>query len=965
MLKNYITDLIKFHFGHVPTNEQNHVIDSFAEFLLSDTPCLVLTGYAGTGKTSIVSAVVGALREMEQKCVLLAPTGRAAKVLSTYAHHPAFTIHKYIYLYNLRKDTDIPCGRLSPNKAKDTLYIVDEASMIDMGVGGDVNVLQDLIEYVFSKPMARNKLMLIGDTAQLPPVGEQESPALTEEVLEAMGLDVCKANLTEVVRQEKKSYILANATRLREKINDEDFSPFSPVFKKDVENIMGNELIDAISDCYDTDGIEQTAIICRSNKRANIYNNGVRARILDYEDVLECGEIIMIAKNNYYWLENENSFIANGDIAIVDRMWEEEERYGFHFADVSVVFPDYSEEEEFEVKVLLDTLQSESPSLTREQNEKLFQNIMEDYMHIKNWRKRMAAMREDPYFNALQIKYAYAVTCHKAQGGQWKNVFVDQGFVNSYMMQEKNYWRWLYTAFTRGVNKLMLVNWPTQLSTWVLVMALCLISNKNLSAQNNRLIKDCDYMVEMNAVTSNGEEAPFWISAGKYGLSSIQPNSGYLRMQLTRDSKNDSTRLWKVGYGLDLAVPMQYTSKFVVQQAYGLLQYKNTRLTIGAKETPAEMLNDELSSGGATLSNNYRPIPQVRIDLPNWWVWHFTNDWVRVKGHLSYGMTTDWNWTDDFVTADTKKHQYTRHALFHNKAGYLQVGKQEVFPLTGTIGLEMAAQFGGYGFNLSDRTDEDNKAIPNNYNLGNGLKNFWNAFFFGGADVNDGDYSNVEGNQAGNWYFDVMYHGHGWSAKAYAEHFFEDHSQLFVQYGWRDMLWGIECELPKNPFVDKVVAEYLKTDDQASGVYHDKNNVLPYQISGKDSYYNNHIYGAWQHWGQAMGNPLLLSPIYNNDGVLTFKYNRVRALHLAIAGNPTEEISYRLKYSHLKTWGTYDLPTRDIMYQNYLLAELSYKPQNKTLRGWSITGAWGMNTGELLSKSMGISLSVRKIGKLF
>ena len=508
----------------------------------------------------------------------------------------------------------------------------------------------------------------------------------------------------------------------------------------------------------------------------------------------------------------------------------------------------------------------------------------------------------------------------------------------------------------------------------IVIFALVLAQYAHCLAQIEGLTDETYYNIELNGVVSSGDNAPLWMSAGRYGLSATEPNSGYLRAGLWRSEETDSALNWRYGYGLDLAVPVNYTSKFVVHQAYGIVQYKNARLTLGAKEIPMEMLNNELSSGAMTISNNFRPIPQVRFELPDWWDWHFTGDWVRVKGHLAYGMTTDHNWQEDFVAEGEK---YTRHALFHSKSGFLQVGRTDVFPVTFTLGLQMAAQFGGYGYNIQNR-DDARTVLGEKTNLGNAPKDFWDAFIPGGNDVNDGDYNNVAGNQTGNWYMDLMYHGKGWNVKAYAQHFFEDHSQMFVQYGWKDMLWGLEANLPRNPLVSNVVAEYLRTDDQTGGVYHDENTLLPVQISGKDDYYNHHVYGAWQHWGQTMGNPLLLSPVYNTDGKLICYYNRVRAFHIGIDGDPLPSLHYRLKYSHLKTWGTYTYPTLDPTYQNYLLAEVTWKlgakgssrsssgsSGSKWWDGFSFTGSWGLNTGDLLDQSNGFSFTIRKTGKLF
>lgn len=474
-------------------------------------------------------------------------------------------------------------------------------------------------------------------------------------------------------------------------------------------------------------------------------------------------------------------------------------------------------------------------------------------------------------------------------------------------------------------------------------------------AQIDGLADNIEYKVEMEGSFSDGDVAPFWFSSGRYGLSSIEPNSGYLRAGISRALESDSLSDWKFGYGVDFAVPVNYTSDVVVQQLYGVAQFRNCLLTVGAREIPEDMLNGELSSGGMTLSNNYRPIPQVRIDLPEWWTWHFAGDWLSVKGHIAYGIHTDNRWQKNFANESS---YYSKNSFFHSKAGYLRIGNEGKFPLSATVGLEMACQFGGRGYqifvydnNVGHRVDD--------VDLGNGLKAFWNAFIPGGNDVNDGAYPNVAGDQTGNWYFDLTYKGKGWDVKAYAEHFFEDHSQLFVQYGWKDMLWGLEANLPKNPFVSNVVAEYLYTKDQTGGIYHDRTKQLPVQISGSDDYYNHHVYGAWQHWGQTKGNPLLLSPIYH-DGMISTRFNRVNALHIGVAGDPTDELHYRLLYSNLRTLGTYVHPTVSPIDQDYFMAELTYKPH--WLRGWSGKVAFGLNSGELLDNSTGLELTIIKTG---
>lgn len=357
---------------------------------------------------------------------------------------------------------------MNANLHQHTLFIVDEASMIaneglSGGMFGTGRLLDDLIHYVYAGQGCR--LMLIGDTAQLPPVGEEESPALSASMLEGYGLEVTEHCLTQVVRQEQDSGILYNATSLRQYIAEEEYFSL-PRIKADgfpdIRIISGGELIDTINECYDKAGMDETMIICRSNKRANLYNKGIRNTILYREDELNTGDLLMVAKNNYYWGADckEMDFIANGDIAVVRRVRRTHEMYGFRFADVTLCFPDYNDLE-LDVKILLDTLHSDAPALTREESDRLFQAVQEDYGDITVKRERMKKIKEDTWYNALQVKYAYAVTCHKAQGGQWQRVFVDQGYMTEEMLTP-DYYRWLYTAFTRATEVLYLVNWPEE-----------------------------------------------------------------------------------------------------------------------------------------------------------------------------------------------------------------------------------------------------------------------------------------------------------------------------------------------------------------------------------------------------------------------------------------------------------------------------------------------------------------------
>ncbi len=469
MINNYLERQIKEIFHFQPTKEQDFVIKMLATFLLSPKSDLLflLRGYAGTGKTSLVGALVKTLDMLKQKTILLAPTGRAAKVLSSYANHPAFTIHKKIYRQKSFADESASFS-ICDNLNKHTLFLVDEASMIsNEGLSGSMfgsgRLLDDLIQYVYSGEGCR--LLILGDTAQLPPVGEEQSPALSAMMLAGYGLEVMEANLTQVVRQAESSGILWNATALRKLlVQDECYS--LPKIRitgfPDVKVVPGNELMEALEACYDNDGLEETIVVCRSNKRANIYNNGIRSRILWREGELNNGDLLMIAKNNYYWTEQEKDmdFIANGELAVVQRVRRQSELYGFRFVDVTLTFPD-QDNYELDANLLLDTLQSESPALTRADADRLFNAVLEDYADIPLKRERMKKMKADPYYNALQVKYAYAVTCHKAQGGQWKNVFIDQGYMSDEYLSP-DYFRWLYTAFTRATGTLYLVNYPQE-----------------------------------------------------------------------------------------------------------------------------------------------------------------------------------------------------------------------------------------------------------------------------------------------------------------------------------------------------------------------------------------------------------------------------------------------------------------------------------------------------------------------
>ena len=468
-----INDELKYQiiqlFGFVPTSEQEHAIDLFTMFLTDreEHVVMILRGSAGTGKTTLAGAIVRAMKALKQKMILLAPTGRAAKVFSLYSGHPAYTIHRRIY--RQKSAGDMYAFNLNDNLSRDTLFLVDESSMISNDGFADSSfgsgcLLDDLIQFVYNG--ANCRMMLIGDKAQLPPVGEEESPALMASVLRGYGMKVYECDLNQVLRQSEASGILWNATMIRQMVTHDEMTQLPRISLKgfaDILVVTGNDLIESLSESYSRVGMDETMVVTRSNKRANIYNQGIRNMVLEREEELCRGDLLMIVKNNYFYsIGNEtpnSSFIANGDRAIVQRVRNVHELYGFRFAEVTMQFPDY-DDEEITATVCLDTLTTEAPALTREQQDQLYQEIMKDYADVPLKADRIRKLKSDRYFNALQIKFAYAVTCHKAQGGQWAHIYIDQGYMSDYMLTP-DYIHWLYTAFTRATEKLFLVNWPS------------------------------------------------------------------------------------------------------------------------------------------------------------------------------------------------------------------------------------------------------------------------------------------------------------------------------------------------------------------------------------------------------------------------------------------------------------------------------------------------------------------------
>ena len=466
MIQDELVYQILQDFGFEPTQDQRNALHIFARFMTdrSENAAMILRGSAGTGKTSLAGAIVRAVNRLRIKVSLLAPTGRAAKVFSLNAGLAASTIHRKIYREKAFNGADGQF-QLNNNMFRDMLFMVDEASMISLSQSnttfGSGRLLDDLVQYVYSSG-ANCRLLLIGDKAQLPPVGEQESPALRADVLKAYGLQVYECDLNEVLRQSQHSGILWNATAIRKMITYNTATQLPQIHLKgfaDISIVQGNELIESLASSYSAVGMDETMVITRSNKRANIFNQGIRNTILGREEELTTGDLVMVVKNKY--LEKDRStdisFIANGDHAVVRRVRNIRELYGFRFADVALEFPDYNNTE-LDTVVVLDTLTTEAPALTHEQNDKLFQRVMEDYADVPRKADRMKQLREDEYFNAMQIKFGYAVTCHKAQGGQWAHIYLDQGYMTDEMLTP-DYIHWLYTAFTRATEHLYLVNW--------------------------------------------------------------------------------------------------------------------------------------------------------------------------------------------------------------------------------------------------------------------------------------------------------------------------------------------------------------------------------------------------------------------------------------------------------------------------------------------------------------------------
>ena len=484
--------------------------------------------------------------------------------------------------------------------------------------------------------------------------------------------------------------------------------------------------------------------------------------------------------------------------------------------------------------------------------------------------------------------------------------------------------------------------------------------------------KDLQYEIELQSSFSKGK-TPLWLNANKYGLSSLAKDNGYLRGSVIRSVQSDSARRWAVGYGLDMAAPVNYTSHVVVQQAFVEARWLHGMLSIGAKEYPMELKNQTLSSGSQAFGINARPVPQVRLALPDYWTIPIFHHWVHLKGHIAYGKMTDDKWQHEFTQC---KSRFADDVLYHSKAGYIKIGNEDRFcPLSVELGLEMATEFGGTPYYI------DSQGELKSHQTDSGLKGFWNAFVPGGSDETDGAYENFAGNVLGSMLFRINYDADLWRLRFYGDHYFEDHSQLFFldydgygkgekwndktksryyRYKLKDIMLGLEVNLKYGTWLRDIVLEYLNTRYQSGPYNHDRTQNIADHLAGCDDYYNHSTYPGWQHWGQVMGNPLYRSPIYNKDGKLYIYNNRFVAYHLGVDGQPTCRLGYRALATLQKGWGTYWKPFAKMHHDVSFLVESSYRFNH----GWKVKGAYGMDFGSdlMLGHNAGFQLTISKSG---
>lgn len=509
-------------------------------------------------------------------------------------------------------------------------------------------------------------------------------------------------------------------------------------------------------------------------------------------------------------------------------------------------------------------------------------------------------------------------------------------------------------------------------SILLVTMICCLPAQSGRENSKKALDKDLTYFVEAQGSESHGN-TPLWLNANKHGLSSLESANGYLRASLSRDLSEDNGHKWGVGYGADLVLPSHYTSKFIVHQLYAEGRWLHGTLTIGSKEYGMELKNNLLSSGSQTLGINARPIPQLRIALPEYWTLPFGRNWIHLKGHIAYGRFTDDNWQKDFTGC---RNGYARNTLFHSKAGYVKIGNADKSPFSAELGLEMAAQFGGELHVFDSQGGETVLKNPSN------LKAFFNAFIPGGKDASESTYMNEEGNHLGSYTLRLNYDKEKWGVSLYADHFFEDHSAMFfitkggygsgadwdkrsatdfVGYKFKDIMLGTELKLKTCPWLSNIVLEYLYTKYQSGPLYHEHGQQMSDQISGCDNYYNHGLYSGWQHWGQVIGNPLYRSPIYNTNGNITVYNNRFSAVHMGACGNISPQLNYRILATYQNAVGTYDKPYKKPEDNYYLMAEVGYRFKGK-LQGWNIKGGVGFDWGYTPGNNQGFQLTVSKCG---
>lgn len=502
-------------------------------------------------------------------------------------------------------------------------------------------------------------------------------------------------------------------------------------------------------------------------------------------------------------------------------------------------------------------------------------------------------------------------------------------------------------------------------------IALCGIAT---SVLGQSVTDSITYKVEMQSAYSN-DKTPLWLNANRHGASSLESSNGYLRTAAIRNLSYDKSRKFDLGYGLDVIAPYNYTSNFVLQQAFIEGRWLNGVLSVGSKEYPMELKNNRLSSGSQTLGINARPVPQVRLALPEYYTMPFLNRWLHIKGHIAFGKTTDDNWQEDFTDKKTK---YTSGTLYHSKAGYIKIGKEKA-PFSLELGLEMASIFGGDAYRPN--SDGSMQKISS----GRGLKAFWNALIPGGADSNERTYKNAEGDQLGSWVIRANYQNDDIELGVYWDHFFEDHSGMFfldyngygngdewdkkkdhkfLLYDMKDMMLGAELKIKHKAFIQGVVFEYIYTKYQSGAMFHDHTQWIPDHIGGMDEYYNHSMFTGWQHWGQVIGNPLFRSPIYNEDGTINVDNNRFYAFHLGIDGKPSDVVSWRLLCTVQKGFGTYHKPYTDPHTSFSMMAETEITPQSRSLKGWNLKLAYGMDTGKIYGHNYGGMITLSKSGLL-